>query len=154
MESNNKTLNTNYNFLIHILIAALFIVLIGCSGGGGSSGGSPQSPNPSTPSNPTPSDPAPSPNPDPDPAPSQSFDELVSLYESNDEYQDQWGLAAINASSAYARGATGKGIVIGLQILALIHLMMKYPTQEFFQKAILPIVIMIQLPHNNDMEQW
>ena len=73
------------------------------------SGGSPQSPNPSTPSNP-----APSPNPDPDPAPSQSFDELVSQYESNDEYQDQWGLAAINASSAYARGATGKGIVIGI----------------------------------------
>lgn len=109
MQSNNKTLNRNYNFLIHILIAALFIVLIGCSGGGGSSGGSPQSPNPSTPSNP-----APSPNPDPDPAPSQSFDELVSQYESNDEYQDQWGLAAINASSAYARGATGKGIVIGI----------------------------------------
>ena len=109
MKCNNKTLNTNYNFLIHLLIAALFIVLIGCSGGGGSSGGSPQSPNPSTPSNP-----APSPNPDPDPAPSQSFDELVSQYESNDEYQDQWGLAAINASSAYARGATGKGIVIGI----------------------------------------
>ncbi len=105
MESNNKTLNINYNFLI----AALFIFLIGCSGGGGSSGGSPQSPNPSTPSNP-----APSPDPDPDPAPSQSFDELVSQYENNDEYQDQWGLAAINASSAYARGATGKGIVIGI----------------------------------------
>ena len=107
MNCNNKTLNTNYNFLIHILIAALFIVLIGCSGGGGSSGGSPQSPNPSTPSDPAPS-------PDPDPAPSQSFDELVSQYESNDEYQDQWGLAAINASSAYARGASGKGIVIGI----------------------------------------
>ena len=109
MESNNKTISTNYNFLSCILLASLFLVLIGCSGGGGSSGGSPQSPNPSTPSNP-----APSPDPDPDPAPSQSFDELVSQYESNDEYQDQWGLAAINASSAYARGATGKGIVIGI----------------------------------------
>ena len=109
MEPNNKTISTNYNFLSCILLASLFLVLIGCSGGGGSSGGSPQSPNPSTPSNP-----APSPDPDPDPAPSQSFDELVSQYESNDEYQDQWGLAAINASSAYARGATGKGIVIGI----------------------------------------
>lgn len=109
MEANNKTISTNYNFLSCILLLSLFLVLIGCSGGGGSSGGSPQSPNPSTPS-----DPAPSPNPDPDPAPSQSFDELVSQYESNDEYQDQWGLAAINASSAYARGATGKGIVIGI----------------------------------------
>ena len=109
MEPNNKTISTNYNFLSCILLALLFLVLIGCSGGGGSSGGSPQSPNPSAPSNP-----APSPDPDPDPAPSQSFDELVSQYESNDEYQEQWGLAAINASSAYARGATGKGIVIGI----------------------------------------
>ncbi len=109
MEPNNKSISTNYNFLSCILLASLFLVLIGCSGGGGSSGGSPQSPNPSTPSNP-----APSPDPDPDPAPSQSFDELVSQYESNDEYQEQWGLAAINASSAYARGSSGKGIVIGI----------------------------------------
>ncbi len=108
MESNNKTININYNFLIYVLIATLFF-LIGCSGGGGSSGGSPQGQNTSPPSNP-----APTPDPDPDPAPSLSFDELVSQYENNDEYQDQWGLAAINASSAYARGATGEGIVIGI----------------------------------------
>ena len=40
MEPNNKTISTNYNFLSCILLALLFLVLIGCSGGGGSGSGS------------------------------------------------------------------------------------------------------------------
>ena len=46
--------------------------------------------------------------------PSLSFDELKDQYEGYYEYQRQWGLNFINASSAYARGATGAGITIGI----------------------------------------
>ena len=35
-------------------------------------------------------------------------------YEESSEYQDQYGLDMINASSAYARGATGRGSIIGI----------------------------------------
>tara|TARA_Y100000590_G_scaffold204472_1_gene231918 strand:+ start:561 stop:2990 length:2430 start_codon:yes stop_codon:yes gene_type:complete len=44
----------------------------------------------------------------------QSFDELKTEFESFSEYQDQYGLAMVKASSAYARGSTGEGIVIGV----------------------------------------
>ena len=30
------------------------------------------------------------------------------------EYKNQWGLEAINASSAYSYGGTGKGVIIGV----------------------------------------
>ena len=50
----------------------------------------------------------------PTPPPSLSFDELKDQYEGYYEYQSQWGLNMINASSAYARGATGAGITIGI----------------------------------------
>jgi len=46
--------------------------------------------------------------------PSLSFDELKDQYEGYYEYQRQWGLDFINASSAYSRGATGAGITIGI----------------------------------------
>jgi subtilisin family serine protease len=51
---------------------------------------------------------------DPPPDPGPSYDELKVQYESNYEYQQQYGLALTNASSAYARGATGKNVTIGI----------------------------------------
>src|SRR5210317_2054921 len=81
------------------LVLILF-TLISCGGGG--SGGSNNTPVISqTPAAPT-------------PPPSLSFDELKDQYEGYYGYQGQWGLNMVNASSAYARGATGAGITIGI----------------------------------------
>ena len=81
------------------LLLILFTLISCGGGGGGSSNNTPviaQAPTPPT------------------PPPSLSFDELVVQFESYYEYQSQWGLNMINASSAYARGATGAGITIGI----------------------------------------
>ena len=81
------------------LVLVLF-TLISCGGGGG--GGSNNSPvvaqTPTPPATP----------------PTLSFDELKDQFEGYYEYQSQWGLNMINASYAYARGATGAGITIGI----------------------------------------
>ena len=81
-------------------LALTLFALISCGGGGGgSSNNAPvisQTPTPPT----TP--------------PSLSYDELKDQYEGYYEYQSQWGLNMVNASSAYARGATGAGITIGI----------------------------------------
>ena len=102
-----KTDILNHKSKKYIALIPLFLILVSCGGGGGSSGGSPGSladnPNndPATlPTNPTP--------------PTQTFDQLKTQYENNYEYSNQWGLATINASAAYARGATGSGITIGI----------------------------------------
>ena len=81
-------------------LALVLFTLISCGGGGG--GGSNNTPVVSQ----TPTPPA--------TPPSLSFDELKDQYEGYYEYQSQWGLNMINASSAYARGATGAGITIGI----------------------------------------
>ena len=81
-------------------IALVLFTLISCGGGGGGGSSSP----PVISQTPTP----------PTPPPSLSFDELKDQYEGYYEYQSQWGLNMINASSAYARGATGAGITIGI----------------------------------------
>ncbi|MDB4120545.1 S8 family serine peptidase [Gammaproteobacteria bacterium] len=81
------------------LLFTLFF-LLSCGGGGG--GGS--APSPVISQTPTP----------PVAAPSLSYDELKAQYEGYYEYQAQWGLDAVNASAAYARGATGSGITIGI----------------------------------------
>ena len=81
-------------------LALVLFTLISCGGGGGGGSSSP----PVISQTPTP----------PTPAPSLSFDELKDQYEGYYEYQSQWGLNMINASSAYARGATGAGITIGI----------------------------------------
>ena len=80
------------------LLFSLFI-LLSCGGGGGGTQMTPVvSAAPTNPvSNPT-----------------LSYDELKLQYEGYYEYQNQWGLEAINASSAYARGATGQGVTIGV----------------------------------------
>ena len=81
-------------------LALVLFTLISCGGGGG--GGSSSTPVISQ--TPTP----------PTPPPSLSFDELKDQYEGYYEYQSQWGLNMINASSAYARGAKGAGVTIGI----------------------------------------
>ena len=81
-------------------LALLLLTLISCGGGGG--GGSNNVPVISQ--TPTP----------PTPPPSLSYEELKQQYEGYYEYQNQWGLDMINASAAYARGATGLGITIGI----------------------------------------
>ena len=81
-------------------LALVLVTLISCGGGGG--GGSNNAPVVSQ--TPTP----------PSTPPSLSFDELKEQYEGYYEYQSQWGLNMVNASSAYARGATGAGITIGI----------------------------------------
>ena len=72
-----------------------------CGGGGGGS-----------------SDPAPTisvaPDPPPPPQASATFDELKADFEGYYEYRRHWGLQSINSSSAFARGATGEGITIGI----------------------------------------
>ncbi|MDA8526694.1 S8 family serine peptidase [Gammaproteobacteria bacterium] len=78
----------------------ILIILMSCGGGGGSSSNM----TPVVSQTPTP----------PVAPPSLSFDELKDQYEGYYEYQSQWGLNMINASSAYARGATGAGITIGI----------------------------------------
>ena len=43
-----------------------------------------------------------------------NFDADKMTYEDSSEYSDQYGLGLIKASSAYARGATGRGAIIGI----------------------------------------
>ena len=100
-----KKLILNEKYIKNTITTLFVLLIVSCGGGGGSSGGVSGANNNS--SNP------PS-QPDTSPPPTGTFDEIKSQYEGNYEYSSQWGLAAINASSAYARGATGKGIVIGI----------------------------------------
>ena len=81
------------------LLFTLFF-LLSCGGGGG--GGS--APSPVISQTPTP----------PSAPPTLSYDELKAQYEGYYEYQGQWGLDVVNASAAYARGATGLGVTIGI----------------------------------------
>ena len=43
-----------------------------------------------------------------------NFDADKITYEDSSEYRNQYGLGLIKASSAYARGATGRGAIIGI----------------------------------------
>ena len=79
-------------------LLALFF-LMACGGGGGGS------------------DPAPTISVPPTPPPAQAeptFEELKADFEGYYEYRRHWGLGSVNSSSAYARGATGAGITIGI----------------------------------------
>ena len=79
------------------LLLSLFI-LLSCGGGGGGGQNTPLVSQTTTPSTP----------------PALSYEELKAQYEGYYEYQNQWGLDMVNASTAYARGATGLGITIGI----------------------------------------
>lgn len=89
-------MNKNY------IVIPLLLIISSCGGGGGSS----QAPSVSIP--PTPSSTPPSQPDEP------SFSELKAEFESHYEYSRHWGLEAVNASSAYARGATGNNVLIGI----------------------------------------
>jgi len=91
-------MNKNY------IAIPMLLIISACGGGGG--GGSSQAPAVSIP--PTPSSPSPSQPAEP------SFSELRAEFESYYEYSRHWGLEAVNASSAYARGATGNNVLIGI----------------------------------------
>jgi len=78
----------------YLQISLAVIIIASCAGGGGSSRPAPVLP-PETNTGPT-------------------FEELKANFESNYEYQRQWGLSLINASSAYARGFTGDDVIIGI----------------------------------------
>ena len=69
---------------------------LAAAGGGGGGGGDPT---------PTP-DPTPNPDPTPTPTPPSNFETL--------EYNNQYGLGKIKASSAYARGYTGAGVTVAV----------------------------------------
>ena len=92
----------------------ILITLISCGGGGG--GSNSQAPVLSqTPTPPAPPDLSTN-NPDADTTTQvvPSYDELKDEFEGYYEYQNQWGLNMVNASSAYARGGTGSGVTIGI----------------------------------------
>ena len=97
------------------IIPITFIILLAsCGGGGGGSSSSPTIPDSSSSNTSTTS----SYNPNL-PASgaitlSGNFDSDKLAYEESPEYTRQYGLAMINASSAYARGATGRGSIIGI----------------------------------------
>ena len=103
------------------LVLILFTI-ISCGGGGGGSSNTPTISIPPTsdaipPASDTSSSsdtPASSPPVSDTPTYSGNFDQLKAEFEGYYEYSDHWGLSAINASSAYARGSTGKNITIGI----------------------------------------
>ena len=100
-----------------VVLYSIFLLMVACGGGGGSSPSSPDQGSTSSPS----SAPSPTPTPTPTPTPSSSIicDDLC-FQAKKDEYEDlyeyfrQDGLGMSNASSAYARGATGEGMIIGV----------------------------------------
>ena len=90
-----------------ILLASAFLIIAGCGGGGG--GVRRDSPTPVT---------EPSPDmPDPSltmPEPGTSESELRQEFAEHPEFRNQPALEQVKAHYAYARGATGEGIVIGI----------------------------------------
>ena len=113
----------------YIVLLIFLFTLVSCGGGGGGSDATPTNPTGSSTPTPTPTPtpaPSPAPTPTPSPAPSSSlpvsgainltneFEQDKITYENSAEYIEQAGLALINASSAYARGATGQGALIGI----------------------------------------
>ena len=91
-----------------VLVVGLALALAGC-GGGGSNGS--VRPAPVEPQPPPPTEPAPEPS---TPAPVASESELRQEFAGHPQFQNQRALEQVNAHYAYARGATGAGITIGL----------------------------------------
>ena len=88
----------------YIIILSFFLI-VSCGGGGGSSSPTPTQANTSTPTT------VPTTAPTCDDACFQAKkDDFEALY----EYSTQYGLGMSNASSAYARGATGEGLIVGV----------------------------------------
>ena len=87
-------------FVRPTLCLLLAAPLVACGGGGG--GGSGPTPTVVAPPPVVPSPPPPPPPPPPIPSASSA------------EYQRSWGLAAIHADAAYAKGATGQGVTVAV----------------------------------------
>ena len=90
------------------LVTGLVLFLAGCSGGGGNNGSVRPAP-PVEPEPPMPTEPEP-----PAPEPSPSENELREEFAAHPRFQNQPALEQVNAHYAYARGATGEGITIGI----------------------------------------
>lgn len=90
--------------LLALFCAGLCAALAACSGGGGGSGLIPAQP-------PLPPPPAP---PPPPPPPSPPPPVGATPTASDREYTRSWGLGFINADAAYARGASGGGVVVAV----------------------------------------
>ncbi len=95
--------------LLGAVFATAAIATAGCGGGGGGAGGGP---GPIAPLPPSP--PAPSPPPPPPPPPGASVFETPEYFGGGTETAPRTGLPLINASSAYAAGATGVGITVAV----------------------------------------
>lgn len=76
-----------------MLAVGLALVVTGCVGFGGTTAPPPISPEPAT---------------------ARSEEERRRAYAAHPEFRNQYGLAQIKAHHAYARGATGKGVTLGL----------------------------------------
>ena len=90
------------------IILFVSLIIISCGGGGGSSAPTPNQGSTSTPTSVPTTTPA---TPSCDDACFQANkEEFEALY----EYSTQYGLGMTNSSSAYARGATGEGMIVGV----------------------------------------
>ena len=76
-----------------MLVVGLALVVTGCAGSGGMSSMPPNPPGPETP---------------------RSEEERRRAYAEHPEFINQYGLAEIKAHHAYARGATGEGVTLGI----------------------------------------
>ena len=92
-----------------VLLGSIVFLIAGCGGGGSSGGVRPQSPSV------TPEPPPTTPEPPPvTPEPDTSESELRQEYAAHPEFRNQPALEQVNAHYAYARGATGEGVTIGI----------------------------------------
>ena len=92
-----------------VLLGSIVFLIAGCGGGGSSGGVRPQSPSV------TPEPPPTTPEPPPvTPEPDTSESELRQEYAAHPEFRNQPALEQVNAHYAYARGATGAGVTIGI----------------------------------------
>lgn len=90
-----------------LLVTALGVAALGVTACGGGGGGAGPGPGVVAPAPPPPAPPPPAPPPPPPPSTdAESFETA--------EYQRQTGLTQIHASSAYAQGATGDGIIVAV----------------------------------------
>lgn len=89
-----------------VTIISLAVLIAGCSGGGGTRQQSPPV---------VPEPPPTMPDPAPDaPEPDDAEAELRREYAAHPEFRNQPALEQVNAHYAYARGATGEGVIIGI----------------------------------------
>ena len=96
-----------------ILLASALLILAGCGGGGGTRQDSPPPVTEPPPDMPDPSPGMPDPSPDmPDPDTAER--ELRQEFAAHPEFRNQPALEQVKAHYAYARGATGEGVVIGI----------------------------------------